>query len=141
MTRAELMKQLAEIATRPLLTAQPATAIVEVARKRRGDLYVCSRTRRHAPLTAVAASPAYRSPCCPVHAARVSSSVATSKITCTCCARAPEVQGRRRRPSCRALHRRAVCRYRRMVGTGAQYQRAWLDMYGARTLLPRPAES
>jgi len=24
------------------------------------------------------------------------------------------------------------------VGTGAQYQRAWLDMYGARTLLPRP---
>ncbi len=113
----QLMKQLAEIATRPLVDTmhQPVTGSAARACRRARSLrlvrgHVCARHR-----TGAAASPACRSHCCRMHAACASSSVASPRVTCTClCAVRLKCRVKRGRSRRRALHGRTFGRHRRV---------------------------
>lgn len=140
MTRAELMKQLAEIATRPLVAAAPqATAAADDAGPER-DLYVWFEDTSSRP----------------VEGRRGMAGLPESLLPY---ARGTRVVERRYAEGhmhlLTAVHMkcrgdtadRVAALYTAAlsvgtvawVGTGAQYERTWREMYGTPALLPRPA--
>jgi hypothetical protein len=143
MTRAELMKQLAEIATRPLVPAQAVTATVEVAAlAEERDLYVWfenTSARNTDGRRGIAGLPESLLPC--ARGTRVVERRYVEDHMHLLCAVHLKCKGDAA-DRVAALYTAALSVGTvAWVGTGTQYQRAWLDMYGARTLLPRPAES
>jgi len=143
MTRAELMKQLAEIATRPLLTDNRATATIEAKPKAEDrDLYVWfenTAERATEGRRGIAGLPESLLPC--ARGLRVVERRYAEDHMHLLCAVHLKCRGDAA-DRIAALYTAALSVGTvAWVGTGAQYQRAWLDMYGARTLLPRPAES
>jgi hypothetical protein len=143
MTRTELMKQLAEIATRPLLEHATAVATVEVtpvAQER--DLFVwfedtCARATEGR--RGISGLPESLLPC--ARGMRVierryaeGHMHLLSAVHLKCRGDAAE---RIASLYTAALAVGTVA----WIGTGAQYQRAWNEMYGVRSLLPRPTAS
>lgn len=143
MTRAELMKQLAQIATRPLVAEPHLAETVEppVAAAER-ELYVWfedTSTRHSEGRRGIAGLPESLMP----HARgmRVVERryteghmhlLAAVRLRCQ-----GEAADRIAALYTAALSVGTVA----WIGTGAQYERTWLELYGARALLPRPATS
>jgi hypothetical protein len=141
MTRAELMRQLAEIATRPLLPAAPAQAMVEHStRDEERDLYVWfenTSTRPNDGRRGIAGLPESLLPC--ARGMRVVERRYVEDHMHLLCAVHLKCRGDAAERIA-ALYTAALSVGTvAWVGTGLQYQRAWQDMYAAHAALPRPA--
>jgi hypothetical protein len=144
MTRAELMKQLAEIATRPLLPGAPVTATATVDHSTEGEernLYVWfenTATRVLEGRRGIAGLPESLLPC--ARGMRVVERRYAEDHMHLLCAVHLKCRGDAAERIA-ALYTAALSVGTvAWVGTGAQYQRTWQDMYAARAALPRPAE-
>jgi hypothetical protein len=142
-TRAELMRQLAEIATRPLLEAVPVAAKSEIAAQaEERDLFVWfedTSSRATEGRRGIAGLPESLLPY--ARGMRVVERRFAEGHMHLLCAVHLRCRGdtaeRISSLYTAALSVGTVA----WIGTGAQYQRAWNDLYGMRSLLPRPAAS
>jgi hypothetical protein len=144
MTRAELMKQLAEIATRPLVgDTQQATSTVELPiRRDERDLYVWfedTAARAVEGRRGIAGLPESLLPYAPgVRVMERRFAAGHMHLLCAVHLKCKgDASDRIAALYTAALSVGTVA----WIGTGAQYERTWLEMYGARSLLPRPASS
>lgn len=143
MTRSELMKQLADIATRPLLAQAPAVAPQErITESKERDLYVWfedTSARATDGRRGIAGLPESLLPC--ASGTRVVERRYAPGHMHLLCAIHLKCRGdtadRIASLYTAALSVGTVA----WIGTGVQYQRTWLEMYGAPVLLPRPAAS
>jgi hypothetical protein len=143
MTRAKLMKQLAEIATRPLVDTmhQPVT-VERTSESAERDLYVWfedTSTRATEGRRGIAGLPESLLPY--ARGMRVVERrfaeghmhlLAAVRLKCK-----GDTADRIASLYTAALSVGTVA----WIGTGTQYERTWIEMYGARALLPRPATS
>jgi hypothetical protein len=141
MTRAQLMKQLAEIATRPLvenLHQATATADEELGEER--DLYVWfedTASRATDGRRGVAGLPESLLPY--ARGTRIVERRYTEGHMHLLCAVHLKCRGDTAERVA-ALYTAALSVGTvAWIGTGAQYERTWREMYGSRALLPRPA--
>ena len=143
MTRAELMKQLAEIATRPLAEQmhQPVTGSSSGTRTER-DLYVWfedTSARATEGRRGIAGLPESLLPY--ARGMRVVERRFAEGHMHLLVRGTAEVPGDAAERIA-ALYTAALSVGTvAWIGTGAQYERTWIEMYGARALLPRPAAS
>jgi hypothetical protein len=142
MTRAELMKQLAEIATRPLLPAAPVTTKAENRTEgEERDLYVWfenTAARANEGRRGIAGLPESLLPCARgMHVIERRYAADHMHLLCAVHLKCRGDAAER----IAALYTAALSVGTvAWVGTGAQYQRAWQDMYAAPAALPRPTE-
>jgi len=141
MTRAQLMKQLAEIATRPLLPGAPAVRTPQPAPAgEERDLFVWfenTSARATDGRRGIAGLPESLLPY--ARGMRVAERHYVEDHMHLLCA--VHLKCRGEAAECIAALYTAALSVGTVawIGTGAQYQRAWCDMYGARAVLPRPA--
>jgi hypothetical protein len=140
MTRNELMKQLAEIATRPLLAEPPAVTTQErVAKSQERDLYVWfedTSARASEGRRGIAGLPESLLPFAP--GMRVVERRFAAGHMHLLCAIHLKCRGDAAERIASLYTAALSVGTVAWIGTGAQYQRTWLELYGTRALLPRP---
>jgi len=143
MTRSELMKQLAEIATRPLLAETPTVAThVRNREAQERDLYVWfedTSARATEGRRGIAGLPESLLPYAPgTRVVERRFAAGHMHLLCAVHLKCRGDTGDRIASLYTAALSVGTVAW---IGTGDQYRRTWLEMYGAQALLPRPEAS